>query len=76
MLETPGMEKFSPSNLKLQNYKQPKTKSYNGKCQAILATDDTTSSVYYNVKNKDRQEEKRTDKIINYNRRKLAYWKR
>lgn len=78
MLETPGMEKFSLSNLKLQNYKQLKTKSCNGKCKAILGSDDTNSSVYYNVKNKERQEEgkKKTDKIINYNRRKLAYWKR
>jgi len=59
LLETPGMEKFSPSNLRLQNYKQLKTKSCNGKCQAILATDDTTSSVCYNMKNKERQEEKK-----------------
>lgn len=57
LLETPGMEKFSLSNLKLQNYKQLKTKSCNGKCKAILGSDDTNSSVYYNVKNKERQEE-------------------
>lgn len=40
-----------------------------------LVSGDTNSSVYYNVKNKERQEEKK-GKIINYNRRKLAYWKR
>lgn len=57
LLETPGMEKFSPSNLKLQNYKQLNPKSCNGKCQAILATDDTTSFVC--CKGKERQQEKK-----------------
>lgn len=57
------MEKFSLSNLELQNYEQLKTKSCNGKCQAVLGSDGTNSSVCYKVKNKERQEGKKAQKL-------------